>query len=116
MTQQCICGIALVPQEDISGFPAYHWARVLHPNDYCAGDVRVFQIINPDPHIPTTWRKRHKVCALESAGACAVFHLVKIKCAANTVRFLIDGIGPMQNGWDTQQRTWSSATWVLRTI
>lgn len=116
MAQQCICGIALVPQEDPSGFPAYHWAIVLHPSDYSAPDVRVFQIVNYNPNNPTTWRRRHKVCALEAAGARAVFHLAKFGCSTNTVRFLIEGLGPLQDGWDTQQRTWSCAIWVLRAI
>lgn len=114
-SSQLICGIALVPQRDNSGFPAYHWALVLC-TDYSQRDARVFQIVNYNPNNPATWRKRHKVCALQPAGARIVFHLSKINCALNTARFLIEGLGPLQNGWNTQHRTWSSAMWVLRAV
>lgn len=61
MTQQCICGI-VVAEEDTSGFPAYQWALALHPSDYLALDVRVFDIVKKEG--TATWRTQQRLRSL----------------------------------------------------
>lgn len=112
--QSCLCGIAVVLEKDMNGFPSYQWALALHPTDYRAPDVRIFQIVKD--RNTALWRARQGQGALESGGTCAVFHLARIPCPINTVRFLIEGLCPHRNGWDTHERMWSCATWVLRAI
>jgi len=114
MSQSCLCGIAVVLEKDLNGFPTYQWALALHPSDYRATDVRIFQIVKDRQ--TAFWRARQGQGSLQSAGTSAVFHLARIRCPINTVRFLIEGLCPHQNGWDTHKRMWSCATWVLRAI
>ncbi|KAF7967670.1 hypothetical protein HWV62_33559 [Athelia sp. TMB] len=114
MPQSCICGIAVSLEKDLNGFPSYQWALALHPTSYLAPDVRTFQILK-DPRT-ALWRAHNARGPLGRMGTSAVFHLARIRCPLNTVRFLIEGLCPQQKGWDTHKRIWSCATWVLRAI
>ncbi|KZP28854.1 hypothetical protein FIBSPDRAFT_1039219 [Athelia psychrophila] len=109
----CLCGIAVLIDKDIDGSPTCEWALVLSPTNYDAPNVQILRIVKNRQ--TALWSTRQSQGTLRHRGRSVVLHLATIQCPIKEVRSRIR-LCPDRNGWDTHERMWCSANWVLRAI